>query len=199
MNNINLIELDNEAAYTKGKAIRNASDMPKEIVTKEMNKEWLERLSDKHWATHYTGVLEQEVDPNLLPYYKKALELRDKILTFGGEQVCMPFLDKDTDLIKDRGQLWYGDRSIMQLGYQSQCHHNSCVIWTESRHDEKKDIRIATGYALSNDGMWRSHSWCVLVEEESNTIIETTEERVAYFGFVLSDVEAVMFSIQELS
>lgn len=197
MNNIDLIELDNNSAYTKGNAIRNSTDMPKPLVTKRMDNEWLHRLSDKFWATNYSGILHREYPGHLIPYLKIALRLRDKILTFGGEQVCMPFLESDMPLVLDRGQLWYGDRVIVNLGRSRQAHYNASVIWKNKRKNKDELVRIATGYALSDDGMWRSHTWCVLVEEESNTIIETTEERLAYFGFVLSETEAAAFYNQQ--
>jgi len=54
---------------------------------------------------------------------------------------------------------------------------------------ELPGARIVTRYALSDDGMWRQHSW-VLVGER---LVETTEEREQYFGVVLSDGEAEEF------
>lgn len=197
MNNINLIELDNEAAYTKGKAIRHPSDMPKPLVTRKMDKEWLNRVSNHFWATNFSGILHREYPAHLIPHFKTALALRDKILTFGGEQVCMPFLESDMPLVLNRGQLWYGDRIIKNIGRACQAHYNASVIWEDKRDNKDELVQIATGYALSDDGMWRSHTWCILVEENSNTIIETTEERLAYFGFVLSEDEAVAFYNQQ--
>lgn len=50
-----------------------------------------------------------------------------------------------------------------------------------------KDItRICTGYALSEDGMWRQHSWIIWHKARSNQIIETTVPRILYFGFVMT-------------
>ena len=54
-----------------------------------------------------------------------------------------------------------------------------------------------TGYALSDDGMWRQHSWCICDagEEyiEDSIIIETTEKRLAYFGFIMDEEESEEF------
>jgi hypothetical protein len=38
---------------------------------------------------------------------------------------------------------------------------------------------LATGYALSGDGLWRQHS---LLSLEDSSILETTEIRLMYFG-----------------
>jgi hypothetical protein len=41
-------------------------------------------------------------------------------------------------------------------------------------------VVIATGYALSDDGLWRQHSWDVL----RDGILETTKARQKYFGIL---------------
>jgi hypothetical protein len=56
----------------------------------------------------------------------------------------------------------------------SECHNNCDKLF------KKKIIKkIFTGYALSNDGRWRFHSWCIDID---NILIETTEYRIAYYG-----------------
>ena len=60
-------------------------------------------------------------------------------------------------------------------------------IWKE------KGYRVCTGYALSDDGMWRQHSWCIDKRPRTTKIIETTEPRVLYFGYVLNDEETKRF------
>lgn len=39
--------------------------------------------------------------------------------------------------------------------------------------------------ALSDDGMWRQHSWLVWHKARSNQIVETTVKRIVYYGFVM--------------
>lgn len=51
-------------------------------------------------------------------------------------------------------------------------------------------VGIATGYALSGDGLWRQHSWGVL----RDGIFETTETRLKYFGIVLQGERADYFA-----
>jgi hypothetical protein len=49
------------------------------------------------------------------------------------------------------------------------------------------DLQACTGYALSKDGIWRSHSWCF--DRKTYRVVETTKKRVAYHGTVLSRKE----------
>ena len=44
------------------------------------------------------------------------------------------------------------------------------------------DRAIPTGYALSDDGLWRQHTWGLL----RNGVLETTEVRLRYFGIPAS-------------
>jgi hypothetical protein len=74
-------------------------------------------------------------------------------------------------------------------GEISNCHSNSARIWDSNR----ELCSICTGYALSKDGVWRQHSWLVLWDEA--TLIETTEERIVYFGFNLNSEEAEVFLV----
>lgn len=40
-----------------------------------------------------------------------------------------------------------------------------------------------TGWALSKNGMWYQHTWIFLPFYD--IIIETTERRISYYGFIL--------------
>ena len=46
---------------------------------------------------------------------------------------------------------------------------------------------------LSEDGLWRQHSWVVQPMTRTVKVWETTVERVAYFGVVLNDEECQEF------
>jgi hypothetical protein len=67
----------------------------------------------------------------------------------------------------------------MRRGMPSECHANTALMFVRS----KGAVRIAFGYALSDDGLWRQHSWGV--DAKDGRVFETTERRVRYFGFVL--------------
>ena len=92
-----------------------------------------------------------------------------------------------------------GDRIIMQKGEPSQCHTNSAMLWeaNKSRTLEgpyREELALATGYAMSEDGLWRQHSWCVLRTPARVKVVETTVPRVAYYGFVMTHAEAERFA-----
>lgn len=107
--------------------------------------------------------------------------LRQKLLTFAGEAVCFPPCEEDLDNILSYGQFWAGGNAKLMRGEPSQCHVNSANLWEQN----KEATRICTGYALSEDGIWRQHSWLVWHKPRSNQIIETTAKRIAYYGFVM--------------
>ena len=108
-------------------------------------------------------------------------DLRQKLLAFAGEAVCFPPYEEDLDNILNYGQFWVGSNAKLMRGEPSQCHANSANLWEQN----KEATRICTGYALSEDGMWRQHSWLVWHKARSNQIVETTVKRIAYYGFVM--------------
>lgn len=69
----------------------------------------------------------------------------------------------------------------------SMCHQNIAAIWKFQR---PSIASIATGYALSEDGLWRQHSWGILQEG----LLETTKERRRYFGILLNSSAADHFA-----
>ena len=144
-----------------------------------MDEEWKARLQDRWWAR---AERDSNIDPLLY-------DLRDRLLTFGGESVCMAFGEPDVNHIMQYGQLWTGFRAQKRRGRQCQCHQNCMDLVFEM----KGKYRFCTGYALSEDGMWRQHSWCIERRSRSLKIIETTEPRILYFGYVLDEPELKMF------
>jgi len=185
--------LSEGCAYVKYKPITKADQMTKPLSWKPMDKDWKNNLQSKFWATNFTGSLEQEFEPHKLSHIQMLLELRDRLLTFGGEEVCLPASEQDLQDIMKRGQFWYGDRIVFMEGLPSQCHFNSAHLWNENRDNPNATLHLATGYALSDDGMWRQHSWLVLERNDMNKIVETTEPRLAYFGFIFTVSEAEEF------
>ena len=69
----------------------------------------------------------------------------------------------------------------------SSCHRNVAAVWTKKKFGI---VGIATGYALSDDGLWRQHSWGIL----RDGVLETTEKRLKYFGVVLQGERADFFA-----
>lgn len=141
--------------------------------------EWLMFIKDQDWYHETKGKLDPDREI-----------LRDKLLSFAGEEVCMMGGEDDETLsILHCGQFWTGIDAIMKEGQPSQCHLNSFNLWAEDRKMMSHIIYLCTGYALSDDGMWRRHSWCI--RKSINTIIETTEPRILYYGYVLNDIQAM--------
>jgi hypothetical protein len=186
-----LTEIDSIAAYVKGNPIRTPVEMPLELGWNLIDDEWRKNLEERNpfWLTTFRGNLEDQ-----LPYphrnsgtahLERILFLRDKLLSFGGEESCMPPIEEDIEKILSRGQLWYGDRILLMKGRRSHCHSNSALLWNEN----KENTHIATGYALTKDGMWRQHTWLIHIRPRKNQVVETTVRRIAYFGFVMTDDE----------
>lgn len=182
------VTLEQKIAYLLRNPITKPEQMPAPLVTEPINAEWQEWIDKQWWTTKHKTA--DEIQPNPFPgtpgRTAEMLKLRDLLLSFGGSQVCMPGYDEDVKRIIERGQLWYGDRIHMMKGQPSQCHRNSSCCW-EANQDKSV---LCTGYALSEDGMWRCHSWLVELRPRCNRIVETTVPRVAYFGFGMTTEEA---------
>ena len=121
-----------------------------------------------------------------------------KLKEFGGHEVCVPEIDGDVRKILLRGQLWLGDNVMLKRGEPCNCHENSLLLWKANKGRTldsafRQQLAMATGYALSEDGMWRQHSWCVLRTPRTVKVVETTEKRIFYFGYVLTEGEAQAF------
>lgn len=146
------------------------------------------------WSqTHFTWIASQPehptesealVDIDISP---PIMTLCLHLLQFGGSQVCIPFTEKDSKRLIRRGRHISSDKYELFLGERSQCHANCANLWKENR----KTYKIMTGYALSDDKMWRQHSWLL---HSKKYVVETTEQRVAYYGITLNRLEAFLFS-----
>lgn len=163
--------------------ILTPEEMPVPVVCNPINSEWKARLTDKWWASNFEGSLNESE----LKAVAANRELIKMILAFGGEEVCMPIFEEDYQRIKDRGIFLYGNKAEFVKGNPSQCHANSAEIWYENQ----ERFGLMTGYALSSDGMWRQHSWCVIID--NGIVLESTEPRVGYFGFLMTNEEAETF------
>jgi hypothetical protein len=114
--------------------------------------------------------------------------LRELLLSLGGRWTLMPVVEEDLGRLLKRGVAWRG-RPLLRLGTPSRCHNNASNLW-----DANKDIlEIMTGYGLSKDGIWRQHSWCWWPAR--GKVVETTEARVAYYGYRMNGAEAERFWI----
>lgn len=128
--------------------------LPTPISTTPMSEDWREGIKSKWWSTLFDGQPANDREAQLITANKTLIA---KILTFAGQEVCMPLIEEDRIALTNRGQFLYGDNSVLKKGRPSQCHANSAELWESDR----RALFLMTGYALSDDGMWRQHSWCV--------------------------------------
>jgi hypothetical protein len=109
--------------------------------------------------------------------------LQDRLLSLGGDWVALQ-PEPDLEYLLEKGHLIKG-KVKMQLMAPCQCHRNCAQIWDSN----PKKYQIATGWALSEDGIWRQHTWLLC----GKNIIETTQQRKQYYGIVLEDKDANNF------
>jgi hypothetical protein len=114
------------------------------------------------------------------PGYRGAWDaLSRRLLAVAGELVVPPMVFEGliVELVED-GHSFSPDGALFIAGEASRCHDNAAELVRNAQARY-----LATGYALSVDGLWRQHSWGVTGE---GVVVETTEERVAYFGVLTS-------------
>jgi hypothetical protein len=116
----------------------------------------------------------------------RRVELERRLLDMGGTLALLFLPDPQIDELLERGRYFPGAGALMRLGLPSACHANAAMMFVQSRGA----VRIAFGYALSADGLWRQHSWGV--DAQDGRVLETTERRVRYYGLVLNDAEAAL-------
>ena len=113
--------------------------------------------------------------------------LKALLLRLGGDfLVAPPKPDQDISMLLEHGFVTSGPVTLKVMK-SSSCHQNVASIWTKKKFGI---VGIATGYALSDDGLWRQHSWGIL----RDGVLETTETRLKYFGVVLQGEKADFFA-----
>ena len=113
--------------------------------------------------------------------------LKQLLVKLGGRLlVAPPKPDPDLSALLASGFVTSGSVKLVAMR-DSSCHQNVSLIWRARKFGI---VGIATGYALSKDGLWQQHSWGILREG----ILETTERRVKYFGIVLQGSRADRFA-----
>ncbi|SRR5579883_1146965 len=115
--------------------------------------------------------------------------LIERLLQIGGTRVVLP-LDGEPDLeiILSRGYVTAGPARRVPM-QASQCHRNASLLFRR----KKEATRIVTGYALSEDGIWRQHTWA-WVRDGHPPLLETTEPRTLYYGVLLTPDESEQFA-----
>jgi len=115
-------------------------------------------------------------------------QLRSYLLCFGGRELVYPLTpDRDLAELMNRGE-WMTGAVVLKRMARSACHRNVAKLWLAK---PGKLSAIGTGYALSDDGLWRQHSWGLRAD---GRIVETTIARQKYFGLMLRDRDAEVFA-----
>jgi len=82
--------------------------------------------------------------------------LKELLLNLGGEfLVAPPKPDQGVPMFLERGFLMSG-RIMLNVMESSSRHRNVASIWIRKEYGI---VGIATGDALSDDGLWRQHTW----------------------------------------
>lgn len=116
--------------------------------------------------------------------YNELIPLRKKLLSISGDEM-VPSKEQDLDKIISRGDKIDTHNIIFVEGRTNECHENSALLYKNN----DSVTEIGTGWALSDDGLWRQHSWAMRGSE----LIETTVERSVYYGILLKNNEAQEF------
>ena len=112
-----------------------------------------------------------------------------------GEAAIIAEPEADLDALLERASFFVGTEIAFAGGAENRCHMNSAIFWLNNENS----CSLMTGYALSEDGIWRQHSWCLLFKDPisgkdiNSCVVETTERRLLYYGFKLNTDEAARF------
>jgi hypothetical protein len=118
--------------------------------------------------------------------------LRELLLGLGGLHLVAPVsADAALPRLIETGFVMAGP-IVQRAMTKSRCHRNVAEMWAAKWHEL---IGIGTGYSLSDDGLWREHSWGL----RRAGILETTVVRVKYFGIVLQHGAADSFALANLA
>jgi len=135
------------------------------------------------------------IDPVQIAYLKERMKeaiagqpalnyLYGRLLEVGGKAVAARY-EEDAEKLLERGVLMSPKGFKMMVGDRSACHANTARLYEMN----PKQVKIVTGYAMSDDQVWRQHTWGLW----GNKVVETTEKRTKYFGFVLTPEETEAF------
>ncbi len=152
----------------------------------KMSEEWLDNCRKRGWTKDSKMINHDSTGWKYHFSDEQYNQFKDGLLAVAGEAVCLHF-EEDLMNLLERGKFFRGHNSVYEPMEPNRCHSNASILWSKYNN-----VNIATGYALTKDGMWRQHSWCI-IPSENDRVIETTMKRVLYFGYVLNDEESEQF------
>jgi len=124
----------------------------------------------------------------LLPGYGLAwAALCAAVLSRGG-QLVVPPTEPEQHIETMTGNLadWPAKPAVLRRGANNACHTNSANAWLAGKVE-----LMVTGYALSDDDLWRQHTWAI---SAAGVLVESTCLRVAYVGVALAGQDALRFA-----
>lgn len=185
MDNFSKLSLSNVKILTKQKRSHYTyNELNACIIPYDNDFEWRDRINENSpWAN-------KNIRNN---FDDKMIELHEHLLKIGGVETCFPMIEDDINNILEYGQLWDNITTRIRRGEPNMCHSNAANLWKNNRNSDMFRLIICTGYALSKDGIWQQHTWLVQAKARTNNIIETTEPRIAYYGFAMTDALAEEF------
>jgi len=145
---------------------------------------WMMNLRERCFTADTDFCINERVGGKIDPRIE---QLKQKLIGALGVAAVMPVIEEDIVPLLERGEFFEMMHIKMWPGDACQCHSNSAAIW-EQDHDR---YDLFTGYGLSADGIWRQHSW--VYDTKNGEIIETTEDRLVYYGFKMTNEEAEKF------
>jgi hypothetical protein len=114
--------------------------------------------------------------------------LENLLLKIGGNRVLSQGPDPQLAELLKRGRSFPLEGLRRQVEEEHRCHSNTSRLWYESHGG----IKIATGYALAEEGFWHQHTWGL----DDGRVVETTSpRRERYFGVELTLAESVRFAM----
>lgn len=114
----------------------------------------------------------------------RLLELEQRLLAKAGQAVAL-LPEPDLDELLAKGNFIKPQAVWLVPGRAGRCHTNTVRLWEKSNGN----MRIFTGWSLAQDGRWYQHSWGALWGK----LVETTEPRLLYFGYELTNELAAEF------
>ena len=114
---------------------------------------------------------------------KRLLErLQQRLLAEGGCEV--DWRQYRLRKIVDMGRFFTGEIRCVPGPWDSSL-SNATALWGQ----DIEGFRLAIGYALDDDDVWKPHAWVM----EERQLIETAEPQQKYFGVILKDSAAANF------
>jgi hypothetical protein len=119
-------------------------------------------------------------------YEKQMEKVESVLLGIGGTRVVGMGVNWYAGKLAEHGRQFRTNGLRAKIGRASCCHGNVAELFFSPRY---QNAHIVNGYGLSDDGIWRHHSWLL----HQGRIIETTKARKVYYGYQLTNDEAIPF------